>query len=60
MTYAFNLDDLEKKGLKQAAKQLARYQAVSGSDYLVAWVVQRSLGGTPSRSMSRRCEYSAG
>ena len=45
MTYAFNLDDLEKKGLKQAAKQLARYQAVSGSDYLVAWVVQRSLGG---------------
>ena len=45
MTYAFNLDDLEKKGLKQASKQLARYQAVSGSDYLVAWVVQRSLGG---------------
>lgn len=45
MTYAFNLDDLEKKGLKQAAKQLARYQAVSGSDYLVAWVVQRSLEG---------------
>lgn len=45
MTYAFNLDDLEKKGLKQAAKQLGRYQAVAGSDYLVAWVVQRSLGG---------------
>ena len=45
MTYAFNLDDLEKKGLKQAAKQLARYQAVSGSDFLVAWVLQRSLGG---------------
>ena len=45
MTYAFNLDDLEMKGLKQAAKQLGRYQAVSGSDFLVAWVVQRSLGG---------------
>src|SRR5262245_11473993 len=24
-TYSFTLDDLEKKGLKQAAKQLARY-----------------------------------
>lgn len=45
MTYAFNLDDLDKKGLKQASKQLARYQAVSGNDYLVAWVVQRSLAG---------------
>jgi endonuclease-3 len=45
MTYAFHLDDLEKKGLKQASKQLARYQAVSGNDYLVSWVVQRSLGG---------------
>jgi endonuclease III len=45
MTYAFNLDDLEKKGLKQASKQLSRYQAVSGCDYLVAWVVQRALGG---------------
>lgn len=45
MTYAFHLDDLEKKNLKQASKQLSRYQAVAGSDYLVAWVVQRSLGG---------------
>jgi len=36
---------LEKKGLKQAAKQLGRYQAVSGNDFAVAWVVQRSLGG---------------
>jgi endonuclease-3 len=43
MTYAFNLDDLEKKGLKQAAKQLARYQAVN--EFGVAWVTQRSLGG---------------
>ncbi len=45
MTYSFSLEDLEKKGLKQAAKQLARYQAVSGNDFAVAWVVQRSLGG---------------
>jgi endonuclease-3 len=43
MTYSFNLDDLEKKGLKQAAKQLGRYQAVN--DFGVAWVTQRSLGG---------------
>lgn len=43
MTYAFNLDDLEKKGVKQAAKQLGRYQAAS--DFAVAWVTQRSLGG---------------
>jgi endonuclease III len=45
MTYSFSLEDLEKKGLKQAAKQLGRYQAVSGNDFAVAWVVQRSLGG---------------
>jgi endonuclease III len=43
MTYSFSLEDLEKKGLKQAAKQLARYQAVT--DFGVAWVTQRSLGG---------------
>ena len=43
MTYSFSLEDLEKKGLKQAAKQLARYQAVN--DFGVAWVTQRSLGG---------------
>jgi endonuclease-3 len=43
MTYSFTLEDLEKKGLKQAAKQLGRYQAVN--DFGVAWVTQRSLGG---------------
>jgi len=43
MTYSFTLEDLEKKGLKQAAKQLGRYQAVT--DFGVAWVTQRSLGG---------------
>jgi endonuclease-3 len=42
-TFSFDLELLHKKGLKQAAKQLARYQAAN--DYVVAWVMQQSLGG---------------
>jgi endonuclease III len=42
-TFSFDLEPLQKKGLKQAAKQLARYQAAN--DYAVAWVVQQSLAG---------------
>jgi endonuclease III len=42
-TYSFDLESLHKKGLKQAAKQLSRYEAAS--DYVVAWVIQNSLGG---------------
>src|SRR6516165_2038859 len=42
-TYSFDLESLHKKGLKQAAKQLSRYQAAN--DYAVAWVIQFSLGG---------------
>src|SRR5262245_33338321 len=42
-TFSFDLEPLHKKGLKQAAKQLARYQAAN--DYVVSWVVQQSLGG---------------
>ncbi len=42
-TYSFDLDPLAKKGLKQAAKQLSRFQAAN--DYSVAWVVQQALGG---------------
>jgi len=42
--YAFNLDDIAKKGVKQAAKQLARYKSGVG-DFTVAWVTQKSLGG---------------
>ncbi len=41
--YAFSLDGMDKKGFKQAAKQLGRYQGVT--DFAVAWVIQRSLGG---------------
>ncbi|MFN4260128.1 MAG: endonuclease [Gemmataceae bacterium] len=43
MTFSFELESLQKKGLKEAAKKLARYKAAN--DYAVAWVVQRSLGG---------------
>ena len=42
-TFSFDLEALQKKGLKQSAKQLARYQAAN--DYAVAWVLQQSLGG---------------
>ena len=42
-TFSFDLENLEKKGLKQAAKQLARYQAAN--DFAVAWVLQQALAG---------------
>src|SRR5262249_49426759 len=42
-TFSFDLEALHKKGLKQAAKQVGRYQAAS--DYSVAWVTQQTLGG---------------
>jgi endonuclease-3 len=42
-TFSFDLEPLHKKGLKQAAKQMGRYQAAN--DYAVAWVTQQSLGG---------------
>src|SRR5262245_25740930 len=42
-TFSFDLEPLHKKPLKQAAKQLSRYQAAN--DYVVSWVVQQSLGG---------------
>ena len=46
-TYSFDMEPLlevlQKKGLKQASKQLLRYQAAN--DYAVAWVMQQSLGG---------------
>ena len=42
--YSFDLESLQKKGVKQAAKQLSRYTAAN--DYAVAWVVQKKPGGT--------------
>jgi endonuclease-3 len=41
--FSFDLEGLRKKGLKEAAKELAKYQAAN--DYVVAWVLQHSLGG---------------
>src|SRR6266566_4399120 len=38
-TFSFDLESMHKKGLKQAAKQLSRYQAAT--DFAVAWVVQQ-------------------
>jgi len=40
-TFSFDLESLHKKGLKQAAKQIARHQAAN--DYSVNWVLQNSL-----------------
>jgi endonuclease-3 len=57
-TFSFDLESLQKKGLKQAAKHLSRYQAAN--DYAVAWVVQQALAGhalpldTPSLRVLRR------
>jgi endonuclease-3 len=54
-SYSFELDGLLKKGLKLAAKQLARYQA--HNDYVGAWVIQRSLVGhaIPIDAPTLRC-----
>jgi endonuclease-3 len=41
-TYSFDLEAFHKKGLKQAARQMGRYQAAN--DFTVAWVSQQSLG----------------
>jgi endonuclease-3 len=41
--FSYDLEGLHKQGLKQAAKKLSRYAA--SDDYLVAWVIQRSLAG---------------
>ena len=41
--FAFDLEDLHKKGLKVAAKHLSSYEAAN--EYVGAWVVQQSLGG---------------
>ena len=52
-TFSFDLESLHKKGLKQAAKQLSRYQAAN--DYAVAWVIQQSLGGHAVPLEARPC-----
>jgi len=53
--FAFDLDKLQKEGIKQAAKKLSRYQAAN--EYTVSWVMQRSLGGhaIPVDAPTLRC-----
>ena len=61
-TYSFELEDLEKKGLKQSAKQLARYREKGVSDFAVAWVSRHSFHGhalpldEPVRRVLRRLQ----
>jgi len=43
-TYAFDLGEIAKKGLKDTARKL-RFYKEGVNDYAVAWVVQRTLGG---------------
>jgi endonuclease-3 len=57
--FSFDLDKkLQKKGLKEAAKKLAGYQAAN--DFITSWVMQRSLAGhalpldAPSLRAARR------
>jgi endonuclease-3 len=55
-TFSFDLDGVTRKGgLKQASKQLMRYQA--SDDFLGPWVVQRTLGGhaIPVDAPTLRC-----
>jgi endonuclease III len=54
-TFSFDLEGVQKKGLKQAAKSLLGYGA--SNDYVGAWVVQRTLGGhaIPIDSPTLRC-----
>jgi endonuclease-3 len=42
-TFSFDLESLKKKPMKQAAKQISRYEAAN--DYIVAWVTQKSFAG---------------
>lgn len=54
-TFSFDLEGLQKKGVKQASKALTRYAAAS--DYVTSWVVQRTLGGhaIPVDAATLRC-----
>jgi endonuclease III len=58
--FSYDLQNLLKKGLKDAAKQLSRYEATN--DYAIAWVTQRSLGGhaIPLDAPTLRCSRRLG
>jgi endonuclease-3 len=42
-SFSFDLEGLQKKGMKQASKRLTQF--VAANEYVVSWVTQRSLGG---------------
>jgi len=54
-TFSFDLEALQKKGLKQGSKQVMRFGAAN--EYVGAWVTQRSLGGhaVPLDAPTLRC-----
>src|SRR4051794_24143594 len=58
--YSFDLEDVQKKGLKQGSKQVMRYG--SANDYVGAWVTQRSLAGhaIPLDAPTLRCSRRIG
>jgi endonuclease III len=58
--FSFDLEDVQKKGLKQGAKQVMRYG--SANDYVGAWVTQRSLAGhaIPLDAPTLRCSKRIG
>jgi endonuclease III len=58
--FAFDLDKLQKEGVKTASKKLWRYQAAN--DYVVSWVMQRSLEGhaIPVDAPTLRCSRRLG
>lgn len=59
-TFAFDLEGLQKKGVKQAQKKLTSYTAAT--EYVGAWVAQRTLGGhaIPMDAPTLRCTQRLG
>ncbi|MFM7148290.1 MAG: endonuclease III domain-containing protein [Gemmataceae bacterium] len=53
--FSYDLEGLQKKGVKQAAKKITSYGAAN--EFVGAWVTQRSLGGhaIPVDAASLRC-----
>jgi endonuclease-3 len=59
-TFSFDLDKLQKDGLKKAIQRLARFKAAD--DYVCSWVAQRSLAGhaLPVDTPTLRCAQRLG
>jgi len=57
-TFSFDLEGLHKKGLKEAAKKLDRFEAAN--DYSVRSSCSRASAATPCRWTARRCAWRGG